>query len=114
MTELPVPRGEIESKQRGRTPTCWITVYYPVRDEVPFLRVADEKMAEAGWRRDTQFRPPPPFRGVAEVSYVSDGTGLFNGWTPAEYRTKYKAGKLALDRIGLPVYRKRLTLADML
>lgn len=113
MTELPVPRGEIESKEKGRTPTCWITIHYPVRDEVPFLRVVDEKMNAAGWVRDS-FRPPPPFNGVAEIVYVSNGSAIFNGWTPAEYRRKFKAGKDALERIGLPVYRKRLTLADML
>lgn len=109
----PVPRAVIESKRPGRTPTCWLVLKYPESDALFPIRAA-EVLNREGWEQDREFRGVPPLEGVAEVTFVSYGTDLFRGWTPAEYRKKYAALKRALSMLGIPAYRKRLTLADML
>ena len=110
---LSVPRAIIESKEKGRTPTCWVVLRYPVSD-AEFLTRADDALNPEGWSRDEYGPPPSPLDGVAEVVFASHGTGLFRGWRRGEYRVKMAGLNNALSALGLPVYRKRLTLADMM
>ena len=107
----PVPRIVIESKEPGRTPTCWVVLHYLVGD-LRLLDDAERAFAAEGWRREPN--GVPPIEGQIEMTFVKDGTAIFRGWTPAEYRRNIASVDRVVEKLGVPSYRRRLTLADML
>lgn len=84
--------------------------------DVAFLKRAVEVLGRVGWGEDKSFPyvPAGAFRGEAEFHLVSPGSAIFNGWTAAESRKKLRDLRSGLATLGLEVYRRKLTLADML
>jgi len=73
----------------------------------------EKSLNDSGWVR-SEFAPPPPLDGVAEVVFVSHGTGLFRGWTKQEAGAKMQALASALKPFGIKPAVRKLTMGDCL
>ncbi len=107
--ELPVPRFVLESKHPHRT--CWLVVHYRTGDD--FLALVTKELTPLGWRPEP-FPPLPALLGVEERTFENPGTDLFNGWTAGEAGAKQGGVRAVSLRLNVPLYRRRLTLEDML
>lgn len=103
-------RAEINSKHPDRT--CWAKIHYGAA-ELPTLALLRDRLAEVGWVQD-KFVAPSPVGDDHEVSFESPGTGLFNGWTDDENRTKLAALRKVLRSFRVKAVRHKLTILDLL
>ena len=89
---------------------CWLRVEW---DGVGPLTLFDA-LAAAGWV-PCPMQPLVPLAGRCRRDFEKPGTGLFNGWTPAERKANLAAARRVLRRYDLTrVPTRRPTLHDLL
>jgi hypothetical protein len=100
--------AEFRSKQPHKT--CWLRIEW---QGVSPLTLFDA-LAAAGWVA-CPMQPLTPIAGRCWRDFQKPGTGVFNGWVPAERTAHLAAARRVLRRYGLTrVPTRRLTLHDLL
>ena len=74
----------------------------------PIPPIAAQYHYDAGYAKDDQ-------TPIINRYFIKTGTGLFNGWTPAEAKKNLPAARNVLRKFGfIRVTHRKLTLADMM
>lgn len=92
--------------------TQWVAINYNVNAKPEALIAA---LQAAGWEDESIGLLPPPLDDRIQINLNKAGTGLFNGWTPAEKRANRKQVKAILVANGVTeYYEQKLTAMDLM